>query len=182
MLKRLKPEDAHLLLNHGPVVLISTADKKNNPNIMTLAWTGIVNSEPPLIAIGMGEQAYSLQSIKKSKEFVVNLPDRKLIKSVLHCGKISGKNRDKFSETNLTPIKSKIVKSPKIKECFAHIECRVANQYKYGDVTLFISKILYADVDGKFFDGYLKTDKIKTLHHLGGGWFAETGRRFYPTT
>ena len=178
MLKNIKPEIAYRLINHGPVVLITTSDKNGKPNIMTLAWLTVVNSEPPLIAIAMGEQAYSQKLIKKTKEFVVNIPDKKLIKKVLYCGSVSGKNTNKFKNANFTAIPSQKISPPKIKECFAHLECKVINQYKYGDVILFVSKIVYADADDKFFDEYLKTEKIKTIHHLGGGWFAETGKRF----
>ena len=178
MLKNIKPEIAYRLINHGPVVLITTSDKNGKPNIMTLAWLTVVNSEPPLIAIAMGKQAYSQKLIKKTKEFVVNIPDKKLIKKILYCGSHSGKNTNKFKNTLLTPIPSEKIIPPKIKECFAHIECKVINRYKFSDVTLFISKIIYADVEEKFFDEYLKTEKIKTIHHLGGGWFAETGKRF----
>ena len=180
MLKNVKPEMAYRLINHGPVVLITTSDKNGKPNIMTLAWLTVINSEPPLIAIAMGEQAYSQKLIKKTKEFVINIPDRKLIKKVLYCGSCSGKNTDKFKDTGLTPIASQKIIPPKIKECFAHIECKVITQYKYGDVVLFVSKIIYADADSKLFDGYIKTAKIKTIHHLGGGWLAETGKRFKP--
>jgi len=78
----------------------------------------------------------------------------------------------------LTPILSEKIIPPKIKECLAHIECKVINQYKFSDVTLLISKIVCADVEEKVFDDYLRTEKIKTIHHLGGGWFAEIGKRF----
>ncbi|MEW6557517.1 MAG: flavin reductase family protein [Elusimicrobiota bacterium] len=178
MLKSIKPEIAYRIINHGPVVLITTIDKTDKPNVMTLAWLTVVNSEPPLVAIAMGEQAYSQKSIKETNEFVINIPDKKLIKQVLYCGSVSGKNTDKFKKAELTSIPAKKVKPPKIKECFAHIECKVVNQYKYSDVVLFVSKIVFADVENKFFDDILKTDKIKTIHHLGGGWFAETGKRF----
>ncbi|MFA5778871.1 MAG: flavin reductase family protein [Elusimicrobiota bacterium] len=178
MLKNIKPEIAYRLINHGPIVLITTIDKTGKPNVMTLAWLTVVNSEPPLIAIAMGEQAYSQKLIKKTKEFVINIPDKKLIKKVLYCGSHSGKNIDKFKNTGLTPIPSEKIIPPKIKECLAHIECKVINQYEFSDVTLFISKIVGADVEEKIFDECLKTEKIKTIHHLGGGWFAETGKRF----
>lgn len=178
MQKNIKPEIAYRLINHGPVVLITTADKTGKPNIMTLAWLTVVNSEPPLIAIAMGEQAYSQKLIKKTKEFTINIPDKKLTKKVLYCGSVSGKNIDKLKNTGLTPIPSKKIIPPKIKECLAHIECKVINHYKYGDVVLFVSKIVHADADDKLFDGYIKTEKIKTIHHIGGGWFAETGKRF----
>ncbi|MDD5687595.1 MAG: flavin reductase family protein [Elusimicrobia bacterium] len=178
MHKNIKPASACQLINHSPVVLVTTVDKKGDPNIMTLAWTTMVNTEPPLLAIVIGQQAYSQKSIKETKEFVLNIPDSKLMKSVLYCGSTTGKNTNKFEKTGLTQIISKKVKAPKIKECFAHVECKVIKEYKYSDVMLFIAKIVYADADNKYFDGYLKTDKIKTIHHLGGGWFAEIGKRF----
>ncbi|MFH1540757.1 MAG: flavin reductase family protein [Elusimicrobiota bacterium] len=180
MLKNIKPEIAYRLINHGPVALITTSDKKGKPNVMTLAWTTVVNSEPPIIAIAMGEQAYSQKLIKETKEFVINIPDKKLMKKVLYCGSISGKNIDKIKKAGLTQISSIKIKSPKIKECFAHIECKVINKFKFSDVMLFISKIIYADIEESAWadDEVLNTDKIKTIHHLGGGWFAEIGKRF----
>lgn len=178
MLKNIKPEIAYRLINHGPVVLITTIDRNGRPNVMTFAWTTVVNSEHPLVAIAMGDQAYSQKSIKETGEFVINIPDKKLIKKVLYCGFVSGKKINKFEKTKFTQIKSAKIRPPKIKECFAHLECKVINQYRYNDVILFVSKIVFADVEEKFFDECLKTDRIKTIHHLGGNWFAETGKRF----
>src|SRR3989339_985588 len=178
MLKKIKPEIAYRLINHGPIALITTINKNNKPNIMTIAWTSVVNSEPPLVAIAVGNQAYSQKSIKESKEFVMNIPDKKLMRSILYCGNQTGENINKFKASKLTTINSKIVKAPKIKECFAHLECKVVKKYRYSDVLFFISKVVYADVEEKYFDESINTDKIKTVHHLGGGWFAEIGKRF----
>ncbi|HAM38383.1 MAG: hypothetical protein A2474_07490 [Elusimicrobia bacterium RIFOXYC2_FULL_34_12] len=180
MLKKIKTEIAYRLINHGPIVLITSIDKNNEPNIMTIAWTSVINSEPPLVAIAVGNQAYSQKSIKESKEFVINIPDKKLMKSIIYCGNHSGENINKFGTLKLSPLKSDTIKPPKIKECFAHLECKVIKQYRYSDVLFFISKVVYADVEKKYFDESIKTDKIKTIHHLGGGWFAETGKRFTP--
>ena len=178
MFKELDKTKSYLLLNHGPVVLITTSDSSGKPNIMPLAWTTTINSEPPFVAVCVGSQAYTQQTILETKEFAINIPDSALLKKVLYCGGRSGKKENKFETAGFTQIKSKNITAPKIAECFANIECRVARHESYGDVVMFAAEVLYCEVRKDAFDDYLKTDVVKTIHHLGGNWFVSPGKRF----
>ena len=178
MFEKIDNIKAYRLLNHGPVVLITTLSNSGKPNIMTLTWLTTINSEPPTVAICMGGQAHSQKSILKTKEFAINIPAISLLKKVLYCGSRSGKDEDKFETAKLTPLKPRVIKPPKIGECFANLECKVISHKKYADVVMFVAEVVYCEVERKMFDDYLKTDIAKTIHHLGGGWFTVPGRRF----
>ena len=178
MFKELDTTKAYRLLNHGPVVLITTSDAEGRPNIMTLSWKTTVNSEPSFVAVCVGSQAYSQRTILDTKEFAINVPDISLLKKVVYCGGRSGKNENKFETAGLTQMKSKKIAAPKIAECFANIECRVARHEPCGDVVMFSAEVLYCEVREDTFDDYLKTGIAKTIHHLGGSWFVSPGERF----
>lgn len=180
MKKKLKPDIAHRLINHGPCVLITSVDEKGIPNVMTLAWTMVVNSEPSLVAIGMGTGAYSNSLIKKSREFVINIPGEKLLKALISCGSASGRREDKFKKAGLTPAPSCKVKTPQVKECIGHMECRVIDSHQYGDVTVFIGRVVSASVRSDLFDKSWVSQKAKTIHDIGGGWFVISGKRRKP--
>ena len=84
------------LLFPTPVVLVTCVDEAGKPNIITLAWVGVVNSEPPMIGISIRPERYSHACVKRSKEFVVNLPSEEMVRKVDACGVLSGKGTDKF--------------------------------------------------------------------------------------
>jgi len=178
MFKKLDNTKAYRLLNHGPVVMITTLSGAGKPGIMTLTWLTVVNSDPPIIAICVGSQAVTQKSILKTKEFAINIPGTALLKKVVYCGSKSGRDENKFETAKLTQLKSKVIKAPKIRECFVNLECKVIGHRKYDDVVMFVAKVVYCEVERKMFDDYLKTDAVKTIHHLGGGWFTTPGRRF----
>jgi len=95
-----------------------------------------------------------------------------VLKETLFCGRVSGREHDKFKETGLTPLPAKKVKPPIIKECVAHLECKLHNQFTTGDHTIFVGEIVeaYADKDAST-EGY-NLEKAKTIFHLGGNEFA----------
>jgi len=140
---------------------------------MTIAWSTPVNTEPPLVAVVIGEQAYSLKTILKTKEFAVNVPTKKLLKETEYCGSVSGKKVDKFKIAGFTQIKAQKIKAPLIRECVAHLECRLYKKYKFADAYLLVARVVAAQVDAGLFDDHLRVDKLeaKTLHHLGGKYF-----------
>jgi flavin reductase (DIM6/NTAB) family NADH-FMN oxidoreductase RutF len=177
MKKTIPLEKAHLLINHGPIAMITCFDGKKG-NIMTVAWTTPINSEPPLVGVVIGEQAYSYSVIKKTREFAVNIPSAKLLRKAVQCGNSSGKEVDKFRKFGLTELLGEKIKAPLIKECIAHLECRVYSMHKFADATLFVGRVQLALVEEGLFDTYLRVDKVKgrTLHHLGGSNFAVPGK------
>lgn len=174
MKKEISLNKANRLINHGPVLLISTLYNKK-PNIFTVAWNMPVSHSPMTIAIACGERNLSTEAIKKTKEFIINIPDENIKEAVIRCGKTSGRNTDKFKNFNFTKLESHKLSVYGIGECIGHLECRVNNEIKHSDHIIFISDVLYACVDDNkwnFEENIWITEKTRTLHHLGGDHFA----------
>ena len=112
------------LLSPVPPVLVSCGTIEK-PNIITIAWTGIANTKPPMTYISVRPERYSYNIIKETGEFVINLTTKDLAYATDWCGVKSGKNFDKFKEMKLTKEKSNFVKCPAIKESPVSVECRV---------------------------------------------------------
>jgi flavin reductase (DIM6/NTAB) family NADH-FMN oxidoreductase RutF len=130
-----------------------------------------VSIDPPLVAISIAPKRYSHKLIEKTKEFVVNIPTMDIVKETLVCGRRSGKTYDKFKETELTPLPAKMVQPPIIKECVAHLECKLFQQITVGDHTLFIGRVLTAYADDGVFDEKFDLRKVKPVYHVGGDDF-----------
>ncbi|MEW6376524.1 MAG: flavin reductase family protein [Thermodesulfobacteriota bacterium] len=130
------------LLFPTPVVLVTCVDQAGKPNIITLAWVGVVNSEPPMIGISIRPERYSHACVKTSKEFVVNLPSEEMIRKVDACGVLSGKEADKFTSMGWKPIPAQKVKAPLIDECPVQMECEVKEILSLGSHDLFLGQIV----------------------------------------
>jgi flavin reductase (DIM6/NTAB) family NADH-FMN oxidoreductase RutF len=124
-----------------------------------------------MVAISISPKRYSYRIIEKSGEFVVNVPTMKLAKKSLFCGRTSGTKVDKFKETKLTPMPAKKVKPPLIKECVAHLECKLVQKITTGDHTLFVGEVLAAYVNKGVFIETFNSEKVKPLFHMGGDDF-----------
>ena len=163
---------AYRLLHPMHTVLVSCVDKTGKPNVLPLAWAMPTSRDPALVAISVGLNRYSHGLIKETDEFVINIPTVDIIQETLACGRTSGRDHDKFSETGLTPIPARKVKAPIVKECIAHLECKLHSKIKTGDHTIFVGEIVeaYAN-EGVFTDKY-DVEKAKMLYHLGGNIFA----------
>ena len=170
---------AYRLLHPMHTVLVTCVGKKGKPNIIPLAWAMPTSHSPPLVAISISPKRYSHTLIEKTEEFVINIPTVKIINETLHCGNTSGRDHDKFEETGLTPIPAKKVKTPIIKECLAHLECKLHNQFKTGDHTVFVGEIVEAYADKGVFTDKYDIDKARMLFHLGGNVFATLDPKLY---
>jgi flavin reductase (DIM6/NTAB) family NADH-FMN oxidoreductase RutF len=170
---------AYRFLHPMRTVLVSCVDKTGKPNVLPLAWTMPTSRDPALVAISVGLSRYSHGLIEETGEFVVNLPTVDIIKETLACGRTSGKTSDKFAETGLTPFPARKVKAPIVKECVAHLECKLHSQFKTGDHTVFVGEIVeaYAN-EGVFTDKY-DLEKARMLYHLGGNVFAALDPKLY---
>lgn len=135
------------ILNPVPLVMVSCCDGKGNNNIITLAWAGTVNTNPPMVSISVRPSRYSHKMIEDTKEFVINLVSENLIKAADMCGVRSGRDMDKFSELGLTPGKATIVKAPIIEESPINIECKVVKIIKLGSHDLFIAEVVASNID-----------------------------------
>lgn len=125
-----------------PVVMVTCVDEGGKPNIITLAWVGMVCSEPPQIGISVRPSRYSHGLISKIKEFVVNIPTEDQAAQADYCGMVSGREVDKFKGANLTPEPASQVKPPLIGECPVNIECRVKETLSLGTHDLFIGQVV----------------------------------------
>lgn len=156
-----------------PVVLTTCIDPKGTPNIITLAWAGTVCSEPPTVGLGIRPSRYSHKLIKDAKEFVVNIPPAKIIKETDYCGVTSGKDVDKFSETNLTPEPADKVQAPLIRECPLNMECVLKDVIPLGAHDLFLGEIIQVHVDEDVLDakGHIDFKKADPfVYNIGEYW------------
>lgn len=143
MKKQLGPSDAIFPV---PAALIVSGIKEE-ANIITLAWIGIVSSTPPTIGISIRKTRYSLGLIRKTGEFSVNFPSASLFKEVDYCGLTTGRKRNKFVDTGLTPIKAKRIRPPIIKECPYNMECRVSQEIIIGDYVHIFGEVVESHID-----------------------------------
>jgi flavin reductase (DIM6/NTAB) family NADH-FMN oxidoreductase RutF len=162
---------AYRLMHPRLTVLVTSTGKEGKQNIITLAWTMPTSFAPPMVAISVAPERHSHGLISEGREFVVNIPTIEIAKETLFCGRNSGRDCDKFKETGLTPIPAEKVHPPLIKECVAHLECKVSNTVETGDHTVFIGKVVAASVNQGVFKNRFNIDKVKPLYHLGGDDF-----------
>ena len=135
--------------------LVTVMDKEKQ-NIITLAWHSPLSFKPPLYGISIDSKRHSHNLIMDSKEFVVNFAPFSIVDKLHYCGRHSGRNVDKFRETGLTPMPAEKVNAPLIKECYSHLECRLAETKKCGDHTLFVGEVVNVAADENAFDKILK--------------------------
>jgi len=163
---------AYRLLHPRNVVMVTCVDDTGKSNIVTLAWSMPTSFDPPLVAISVAPQRYSHTLIEKTGEFVVNVPTLEIARETLFCGRVSGRRHDKFREAPLTALPARKVKAPLIKECIAHLECKLVQRITTGDHTIFIGEVLTAWVNEGVFDNKFNPSKASLLYHLGGDDFA----------
>jgi flavin reductase (DIM6/NTAB) family NADH-FMN oxidoreductase RutF len=135
-----------------PAVMVSCGRKGEKPNIITIAWTGTICTNPPMLYISVRPERHSYNIIKDTGEFVVNLVTKDLTFACDYCGVKSGANVDKFKEMKLTPIASKHVSCPSIEESPLSLECKVKEIIKLGSHDMFIANIVGVAVDSKYMD------------------------------
>jgi flavin reductase (DIM6/NTAB) family NADH-FMN oxidoreductase RutF len=140
-----------------PAVMVSCGEYGKEMNIITIAWTGTVNTNPAMTYISVRPERYSYEIIKKSGEFVINLTTKNLAKACDYCGVKSGRDTDKFKDMHLTPAKASHVKAPIIAESPVNIECKVKEIIPLGTHHMFIAEVLAVNVSRRYFD---KTNKF----------------------
>lgn len=156
-----------------PAVLVTSGDMENS-NIITVAWTGIMNTNPAIVYISVRPERHSYKMIKENKEFVINLTNEDLAYATDWCGVRSGSKYDKFKEMNLTKEKAKFVKVPIIKESPVAIECKVIEEREFGSHTTFVAEVLSIDADDKYIDknGAFDISKCKLIAYANGGYYS----------
>ena len=135
-----------------PAVMVSCGSMEGEKNIITVAWTGTVCSDPPMAYISVRPERHSYDIIKKSGEFVINLPDKELTKALDFCGCTTGAKIDKFKECHLTPEESSKVSAPSILETPVSIECKVTQVLELGTHDMFLAEVVAVRVDDRYMD------------------------------
>lgn len=167
MLKQVESDIYHLL--HPKMAFFLTSICKNGkPNVMACAWATPVSEEPPVVIVCVSKESYTAELIKQTKEFVISIPTKKLLKALWICGKTSGRDTDKFKKAGLKIINAKKVKSPLIKGCVGHIECRLWKTVKAGECYAFFGKVIHAEADEKYFKKGAWTKDVGIPLHLSG--------------
>lgn len=136
-----------MLLYPTPVVLATSVNEKKKPNVCTLAWTGVLCSNPPQMGISIRPSRYSHGLIEETGEYVANIPAADIVEETDYCGMVTGEKVDKFKITTLTPVPAERVKPPLIKECPINLECKVGEVRNLGSHDLFIGEIVNVDID-----------------------------------
>lgn len=135
-----------------PAVMVSAVRAGEKPNIITVAWAGTVNSDPPMLSVSIRKERYSHGIISESGEFVVNLVHEPLVRACDYCGVRSGRDVDKFAEMRLTPAAVEGVFAPAIAESPLNLACKVTQIIPLGSHDLFLAEIVSVTVDGQFLD------------------------------
>ena len=135
-----------------PAVLVSCVDKAGQQNLFTVAWTGTICSNPPMVSISVRKERHSYNMIKETGEFVINLTTKELAFATDYCGVKSGRDVDKWAKTGLTPVESTKVKASSVKESPVSIECKVDEIKELGTHDMFIATVVAVTVDDKYMD------------------------------
>ncbi|MBE5810790.1 MAG: flavin reductase family protein [Clostridiales bacterium] len=150
-----RPLDPFTMLSPVPAVMVSCCDTAEDakPNIITIAWVGTVNSDPPMVSISVQKRRYSYDMIVSSGEFVVNLVGKKECRGMDYCGVKSGRETDKWADCHYTPVPVKgLDYAPAIAECPGFLACKVRQQIELGSHVMFIGEVVSCGVQEEFFD------------------------------
>lgn len=162
------------ILNPVPVVMVSSGSKDGKANIMTVAWAGTVNSEPPMVSVSIRKSRYSHKIISETGEFVINLVSKSLCKACDYCGVRGGENEDKFKSCGLTPVKAEGMEyAYAIKEAPVSISCVVKSVTELGSHDMFIGEIKNVTADSYLLDqnGKLCLDNARLVAYNHGEYY-----------
>ena len=155
-----------------PAVMVSCGTMEES-NIITVAWTGILNTNPAMCYISVRPERYSHNIIKENGEFAINLTTRQLAYATDWCGVKSGRDVDKFKEMKLTKEKANIISVPLIKESPVSVECKVKEIVPLGSHDMFVAEIVAIDADEKYIDekGAFDISKCDLIAYANGGYY-----------
>ena len=155
-----------------PAVMVSCGTMEKS-NIITVAWTGILNTNPAMCYISVRPERYSHDIIKENGEFAINLTTRQLAYATDWCGVKSGRDVDKFKEMKLTKEKANIISVPLIKESPVSVECKVKEIVPLGSHYMFVAEIVAIDADEKYIDekGAFDISKCDLIAYANGGYY-----------
>ena len=162
------------LLAPVPAVMVSCALPGQKPNIVTIAWAGTVNSDPPMCSVSVRKERFSHDIIRDSGEFVINLVGEAQLRATDFCGVKSGRDVDKFAACGLTPVSVPGFTAPAIGECPLYLACRVNNVLELGSHDMFIGRIKQVGVNPELMDeaGRIDYSRAKLAAYNHGNYYA----------
>ena len=174
--------EVYRLLEPGPVVLVTTAraGRANHvkgrvphvANVMPMSWHLMMEFVPPLVGCVISNRNYSFETLKATRECVINILTVELAEKVVACGNASGERVDKFKAFGLTPVAAACVKAPLIAECYASLECKVVDGKLAAKYNFFVLEVVKAWIDPA-------RKHPRTIHHQGEGVFMVAGRTIH---
>ncbi|MEG0019006.1 MAG: flavin reductase family protein [Oscillospiraceae bacterium] len=175
-MKKIKWPGATLMMPVPPVLVSCGTMEK--PNAITIAWTGIINSQPPKTYISIRPERYSYNIIKESGEFVINMPTAKMVREIDYCGCRSGANEDKFKAMKLTAMECEGMSCPQIAQSPIALTCRVTEIVPLGSHHMFLADITGVLVEEELLDskGRLQVEKAGLMAYAHGQYF-ELGKK-----
>ena len=157
-----------------PAVIVTCGDSQENWNMLTIAWTGTICSDPAMCYISVRPERFSYPIIVKNMEYTINLTTEKMVYATDWAGVRSGREYNKWDKTRLTPIPGELVKSPTILQSPLSIECRVKEIMKLGTHDMFISDVLNVRIDSEYLDvtGKFNLEKSGLIAYSHGQYFS----------
>jgi flavin reductase (DIM6/NTAB) family NADH-FMN oxidoreductase RutF len=165
------------LLHPYTASLVTCKGKNGKNNVMAAAWIIPISVDPPMLAMSIRPERYSYDLIRESREFVVNIPSFQMAKGVLICGRISGRDHNKFKEARFSIRRATKLQPPIIEQCVAHIECKVVKVMKTGDHSLILGKIVAASALEGYFELVYDLTRFNPCLHLGKNYFTTCVKR-----
>jgi flavin reductase (DIM6/NTAB) family NADH-FMN oxidoreductase RutF len=165
--KSLPVADVRRLLEPGPIVLVSSA-WRGETNVMTMGWHTVMEFTPSLVGCVISSASHSHEMIRRSRECVINVPTVDMAATVVRIGNCSGRDTDKFAEFGLTAVAGARVKAPLVAECYASLECRLADARLVRKYDFFVFEVVeaYAATSPRY---------PRTIHYRGDGVFMLSG-------
>ena len=148
-----------------PVFVVGTYGPDGKPNVMTASWGGICCSEPPCVTVSLRKATCSHANILKRKAFTISIPSERHVKQADYLGLVSGRTTDKFASAKLTPVKSKVVDAPYVKEFPLVLECKLVQVVELGMHTMFVGEVIDTKADGSIIgdSGAIDIKKLQPL-------------------
>lgn len=177
MKKQVEPGMVTRLVNHGPVVLVSSR-KGERKGLTPVAWHMPIEKDPPTILLEIGEKHFIYECILDTGDFAVNIPPKAMAEAVVKCGSCSGRDKDKFAEFGLFARDGRTVRSPVLEGALAVLECElIKDEHLLKEYNLVPGKVKYAEVEAEAFNEHWLFEKedFKTMHHLGDRTFCFPG-------
>lgn len=161
-----------------PAVMVSCRRPGEKPNIITVAWAGTICSSPAMVSISVRKERFSYDILKETREFVINLVTKDLVRAADYCGVRSGRDVDKYKEMHLTELPSRTIGAPGIEESPVNIECRITKVTPLGSHDLFFAEVTNVTIEDRYLDenGKFNLNRAGLIAYSHGEYF-ELGKK-----